>query len=111
MAERTVLDVQSVSKRFGGLLAVDQLSFSVREHEVLGLIGPNGSGKTTLLRLLTNLHTPASGTVSYAGRSAAEIGERELARQIAYLAQGGDVHWPMRVDAVVSLSTRAEVSS
>ena len=75
----------------------------MRPGEMVGLIGPNGSGKTTLLRILANLRTPEAGRVRYAGRTAAEVGARELARQIAYLAQGGAVHWPMRVEALVAL--------
>ncbi len=70
---------------------------------MVGLIGPNGSGKTTLLRVLANLRTPDAGRVTLDGRDLADIGERELAKRIAYLAQGGDVHWPMRVAALVAL--------
>jgi len=63
MAERTVLDVQGVSKRFGGLLAVDDLSFAVRENEVMGLIGPNGSGKTTVINLISGALKPTDGEI------------------------------------------------
>jgi len=63
VAERTVLNVQDVSKRFGGLLAVDGLSFSVRENEVMGLIGPNGSGKTTVMNLISGLLKPTVGEI------------------------------------------------
>lgn len=58
-----MLDVQDVSKRFGGLLAVDGLSFSVRENEVMGLIGPNGSGKTTVMNLISGLLKPTDGVI------------------------------------------------
>lgn len=67
MAERTVLDVQDVSKRFGGLLAVDGVSFTVRENEVLGLIGPNGSGKTTVFNLIDGTMRPNRGEVWFDG--------------------------------------------
>ena len=64
MAEKKiVLDALSVSKRFGGLLAVDNVSFSVREHEVLGLIGPNGSGKTTMINLISGALKPSGGDI------------------------------------------------
>jgi iron complex transport system ATP-binding protein len=89
--------------RFGGVSALAGVDFQVRGAEVVGLIGPNGSGKTTLLRILANLRAPETGRVRYGGRTAAEIGARELARQIAYLAQGGAVHWPMRVEALIGL--------
>jgi len=59
----TLLSVRSVSKRFGGLTAVDNVSFNVEAGELVGLIGPNGSGKTTLLNILSGLGTPDSGEI------------------------------------------------
>jgi iron complex transport system ATP-binding protein len=70
---------------------------------MVGLIGPNGSGKTTLLRILANLRGSDQGSVRYGGQTASEIGARNLARRISYLAQGGDVHWPMQVETLVAL--------
>jgi len=80
MAERTVLDVQSVSKRFGGLLAVDQLSFALREHEVLGLIGPNGSGKTTMMNLISGALKPTEGDIFLGEEMISERSARHIAR-------------------------------
>lgn len=80
MAERTLLDVQSVSKRFGGLLAVDQLSFSVREDEVLGLIGPNGSGKTTMMNLISGALKPTEGDIFLGEEMISERSARHIAR-------------------------------
>jgi branched-chain amino acid transport system ATP-binding protein len=80
MAERTVLDVQSVSKRFGGLLAVDQLSFSVREREVLGLIGPNGSGKTTMINLISGALKPTEGDIFLGDEMISDRPARHIAR-------------------------------
>ena len=62
------LVVRGLSKRFGGVQAVDDLSFSVGEHEVMGLIGPNGAGKTTVFNLLTGFTRPDSGTVEFFGK-------------------------------------------
>ncbi|NJN39987.1 MAG: ABC transporter ATP-binding protein [Gammaproteobacteria bacterium] len=80
MAERTVLDVQDVSKRFGGLLAVDDLSFSVRENEVMGLIGPNGSGKTTVMNLISGLLKPTDGEIFLGDRMISDRPARFIAR-------------------------------
>jgi branched-chain amino acid transport system ATP-binding protein len=80
MAERTVLDVQDVSKRFGGLLAVDDLSFAVRENEVLGLIGPNGSGKTTVMNLISGLLKPTDGEIYLGDRVISNRPARAIAR-------------------------------
>jgi len=60
--------VQGLTKRFGGLVAVNNLSFSVDEGEILGLIGPNGSGKTTVFNLIMGVYHPSSGTIEFKGR-------------------------------------------
>jgi len=97
------IEAQGIAIRFGPVALLEGVDLAMRGGEMVGLIGPNGSGKTTLLRVLANLRAPEAGRVHYAGRTAAEIGTRELSRQIAYLAQGGAVHWPMRVESVVAL--------
>jgi branched-chain amino acid transport system ATP-binding protein len=66
-----VLTVTGVTKRFGGFTALDQVSFEVREGEILGLIGPNGSGKTTLFNCVSGALPPTAGSIRFRG---AEIG-------------------------------------
>ena len=85
MRERIVLDVQAVSKHFGGLNAVNEVSFSVREHEVMGIIGPNGSGKTTMMNLISGALAPTSGDIFLderliSGRPARDISRAGVAR-------------------------------
>jgi ABC-type branched-subunit amino acid transport system ATPase component len=63
-----LLEVQGLSKAFGGLRAVDDLSFGVRQGEILGLLGPNGSGKTTVFNLIAGVFPPDRGQVFFAGR-------------------------------------------
>ncbi|MDP1693660.1 MAG: ABC transporter ATP-binding protein [Burkholderiaceae bacterium] len=60
--------MRNLSKRFGGLIATNKLSFDVRRHQFLGVIGPNGAGKTTLLNLITGYLPPSSGEVVFDGR-------------------------------------------
>jgi branched-chain amino acid transport system ATP-binding protein len=62
-----LLRVAGLSRRFGGVVAVDDLSFDVREGEIVGLIGPNGAGKTTVINLLTGLLQPTQGTITFGG--------------------------------------------
>ncbi|MDE2600957.1 MAG: ABC transporter ATP-binding protein [Bradyrhizobium sp.] len=97
------LEARNIAVRFGSSAVLRSVDLAVSSGEMVGLIGPNGSGKTTLLRVLANLRAPDAGSVTLEGRELAEIGERELSKRIAYLAQGGEVHWPMRVEALVAL--------
>jgi len=65
-----ILECEHLTKRFGGLVAVDDVSFYINEGEILGLIGPNGSGKTTLFNLITGTYhgSPMNGTIKFYGR-------------------------------------------
>ncbi len=75
-----LLDVQGVSKRFGGLLAVDAVSFEVRAGEIVGLIGPNGAGKSTMFNLLTGVLSKSGGLVRLLGRDISALSQRQIAR-------------------------------
>ena len=70
----TLLSMENVTMRFGGLLALDDVSFGIRRGEILGLIGPNGAGKTTCFNALTGVYRPSSGRVLLEGRS---LGRRQ----------------------------------
>lgn len=63
----TILEVEELSKRFGGLVAVDKLSFQVNQSEILGIIGPNGAGKTTVLGTISGFYTPSGGRIRFEG--------------------------------------------
>ena len=77
---RTLLQVSNVTKQFGGLIAVDNVSFDVKEHEVLGLIGPNGSGKTTIMNLISGALNVSSGTISMHGRRLSSLPAHQISR-------------------------------
>src|SRR5690348_15048648 len=68
-----LLQVENATKRFGGVAAVQDVSFTVRGGEILGLIGPNGAGKTTLVNLITGLSAPTQGTIAFKCRSIAGL--------------------------------------
>jgi branched-chain amino acid transport system ATP-binding protein len=64
-----ILSIDSISKHFGGVLAVNKLSFDIHPGEVVGLMGPNGSGKTTLLNVIAGVYKPDGGTIKYNGQT------------------------------------------
>lgn len=67
MTQEILLSAKNLSVRFGGVLAVNDVSFDVRRGEVFTLIGPNGAGKTTVFNLISRIYTPTSGTIAYSG--------------------------------------------
>ena len=69
----TILDVRAVSRRFGGLQALSEVTFSVGKGEIVGLIGPNGAGKTTLFSTLVGLIRPDTGSVTLDGKNLAGL--------------------------------------
>tara|TARA_B100000315_G_scaffold258858_1_gene312476 strand:- start:5325 stop:6059 length:735 start_codon:yes stop_codon:yes gene_type:complete len=81
MSDIAALSIQNVTRNFGGLVAVDQMSFEIQEHEVLGLIGPNGSGKTTMLNLISGLLKLSSGKVELFGKEISGRSSNRIARQ------------------------------
>jgi branched-chain amino acid transport system ATP-binding protein len=75
-----LLSATDLSVRFGGVLAVNQVSFDVKRGEVFTLIGPNGAGKTTVFNLISRIYTPTSGTITCDGKNLAEQAPHDIAR-------------------------------
>ena len=75
-----ILSVQGAVKRFGGLVAVNDVSFDVKAGEILGLIGPNGAGKSTMFNLLTRTLSMTSGKVTFRGQDISSMHQRDVAR-------------------------------
>ena len=67
-AGRTVLDAQNITKQFGGLTAVNDVTFTLPEKSIVSIIGPNGAGKTTFFNMLTGLYRPSLGNVIFDGK-------------------------------------------
>ncbi len=75
-----ILAISGLCKRFGGLVAVNDVAFTVAAGEIVGLIGPNGAGKSTTFNLLTGVATPDSGSVHFCGQSLTGLAARDVAR-------------------------------
>jgi len=92
-----MIEVSSLTKWFGPTLAVDQVSFTVPEGQIVGFLGPNGAGKSTTIRMLTGYLPPTSGGATVAGHNILE--HAEAARQaIGYLPESTPLYHEMRVE-------------
>ena len=76
----TLLQVEHIAKRFGGVQAVKDLSFTLKKGEILGLLGPNGAGKTTALNCISGALAPSAGQVLLEGRAVGGLAPHRLAR-------------------------------
>jgi ABC-2 type transport system ATP-binding protein len=92
-----VIEASGLSKRYGDLVAVRDVSFRIERGEVVGFLGPNGAGKTTTMRMLTGFLPPSEGTVSVAGHDMLED-PIEARRAIGYLPETPPLYPEMRVD-------------
>ncbi|MFF5287049.1 ABC transporter ATP-binding protein [Streptomyces sp. NPDC013171] len=85
-----MIDINQLTKRYGGVLAVDGLTFTVRPGQVTGFLGPNGAGKSTTLRMLLGLNSPTSGSATIDGRPFRGFGTG--LRRVGALLDANDVH-------------------
>ena len=68
-----ILKIENISKRFGGLLALDKVNLSVRAGEIFGIIGPNGAGKTTLFNVINGVYPPTEGSITFRGEDVTKL--------------------------------------
>jgi branched-chain amino acid transport system ATP-binding protein len=81
VAERQLLSVEDIGIKFGGVVALDGVSFEIREGEILALIGPNGAGKTTLFNCLSRLYQPTNGDIRIDGKSILRLPSHSIVRE------------------------------
>ena len=74
-----ILDIQNISLRFGGVKALTDISFTVREHEIRSIIGPNGAGKSSMLNCINGVYTPSEGSITFRGQTFAHMNSRQVA--------------------------------
>lgn len=92
-----MIEIKNLSKRYGNQLAVDNISFTVKDGEVLGFLGPNGAGKSTTMNILTGYLSATSGSVSISGHDILDNPD-EAKRHIGYLPE----HPPLYSDMTVN---------
>lgn len=106
----SVLDVSGLTRRFGGLMAVDDVTLSVPEGQVRALIGPNGAGKTTLVGLITGRIEPSAGSVSFQGQDISSLpAYRRIALGIGYTFQITSVFTNLTLHENVALAVRNRI--
>ena len=76
----SLLEVQALSMRFGGLLAVNQVAFALQPREIFAIIGPNGAGKTTVFNCISGFYKPSAGSIALAGRSITGLRSHQVAQ-------------------------------
>lgn len=105
-----MIQIQSLSFFYQQAKILDRIDLTVREGEILALLGPNGSGKTTLLRCLNKILRPQAGTIHFQGRPLEAIPLPELAKLIGYVPQQETVTFPFTVFEMVLMGRRPHVS-
>ena len=75
-----ILDVNNISLSFGGVKALADISFNVREHEVRAIIGPNGAGKSSMLNCINGVYAPQQGTITFRGQTFSQMNSRQVAK-------------------------------
>ena len=74
-----ILDVKNISLRFGGVKALTDISFNVKEHEIRAIIGPNGAGKSSMLNCINGVYSPQEGSVTFRGQTFKHMNSRQVA--------------------------------
>src|SRR5574343_321778 len=74
-----ILDIQNISLRFGGVKALTDISFNVKEHEIRSIIGPNGAGKSSMLNCINGVYTPSEGSIAFRGQQFDHMNSRQVA--------------------------------
>ncbi|MBP9716919.1 MAG: ABC transporter ATP-binding protein [Candidatus Levybacteria bacterium] len=99
---KKVLEVNNLTKKFGNFSAVDDISFSLKEGEILGLLGPNGAGKTTSIHMLLDVMSPTSGDIIYFGKKFRED-RSGILKKINYSSAYISLPWFFTIDQVLSV--------
>jgi len=105
MNDSLMIEVANLTKRYAGVTAVSDISFSVARGEIVGLLGPNGAGKSTTMRILACYLPASSGTVRIAGQDIFRH-SREVRRRIGYMPENNPLHYDLRVREYLKFRAR-----
>jgi len=89
-----LLEVNDITVRFGGIVALNQLSFDMEEGQILGLIGPNGAGKTTMFNVVSRIYDPTEGTITYDGQDLLRLPAHKISSVGVYRTFQNLALWP-----------------
>ncbi len=107
-----LLEVKNITRRFGGIIALDDVSLDVGEGEIVGLIGPNGAGKTTCFNVITRLYRPDRGELNFAGETMLSTAPHQvIARGIARTFQNLELFKTMTVRENIVVGTHARTGT
>src|SRR5258707_8271835 len=105
MNDGLMIEVENLTKRYAGVTAVADVSFTVARGEIVGLLGPNGAGKSTTMRILSCYLPASSGTVRVAGLDVFRHSD-EVRRRIGYMPENNPLHFDMRVKEYLRFRAR-----
>ena len=103
-----MIEVQNITKRYGSMEAVRDISFSVGKEQVLGFLGPNGAGKTTIMKILTGFHFPSNGTAKIDGFSVSDD-PVEIKKRTGYLPESVPLYNDMTVEEYLAFMAAARL--
>jgi len=96
-----LIQVRELSYKYTNNLVIDNVSFDVKDREILGIVGPNGSGKSTLLKLMSGILKPLSGKILLLGKDISKIKQKTIAKKVAVVPQNGLVSFPFTSKDIV----------
>ena len=105
--EETVIEAQSLTKKFGDFAATDHVDFQVKRGEIFGLLGPNGSGKSTFLKNVYKVLRPQAGELTLMGDDLLAMSNREMAQRLAVMVQEQEAAFDFTVEEVVMMGRQA----
>ena len=105
-----LLEVNDISVRFGGIVALSDLSFDIEEGQICGLIGPNGAGKTTMFNVISRIYDPTGGTITFDGDDLLSMPPHKISQEGIFRTFQNLALWP-RMSVIDNVMTGAHTKS